>query len=63
VTLPVGVPFPGEFAVTLTATLMGWPTTGLDVVLVIVVVVAASPTVTGVGLPEVSEVASFESPP
>jgi hypothetical protein len=46
VTDPVGVPFPGKTAATVTETTMGSPTTGFDVVPVIEVVVPASPTVT-----------------
>jgi hypothetical protein len=60
-TCPVGVPLPGELALTLTSTVKGWPTTGVTVVLVMSVVVASSPTVTGVAL-EVFEEASFRSP-
>jgi hypothetical protein len=46
VTLPVGVPLPGEFAVTVKATAYGWPTTvAVERSVVIAVVVLALFTV------------------
>jgi hypothetical protein len=61
VTEPVGVPAPGAFAPTWTLTVIGWPTTGFEVVLVIAVEVASFATVTP-ELVDVLEEASLESP-
>ena len=47
-TVPVGAPAPGLTGATFTFTVMGSPTTGLEVVEVIVVVVDAGLTVTSV---------------
>jgi hypothetical protein len=48
-TVPVGTPAPGLTVATSTSTVMGWPTTGFEgEVEVIVVVVDAAPTLTGV---------------
>ena len=47
VTVPVGVPPPGGLAATLTFTEIGSPATNVDAMLVIAVVVASCPTVTG----------------
>ena len=49
VALPVGAPPPGLTGATSTSTVMGWPTAGFEgEVEVIVVVVDAAPTLTGV---------------
>jgi hypothetical protein len=62
VTEPVGVPAPGAFAPTLTLMVIGWPTTGFEVVLVIEVDVTSFATVTS-ELADVLEEASLEFPP
>ena len=61
VTVPVGAPPPGSLAPTSTPTVMGWPTTGPGVVLVMLVVVSSCTTVTAEPV-EVTEEAKFVSP-
>ena len=62
VTLPVGVPLPGESGLTVTSKVMGSPTTGLGVGLAMPVVVLSSLTVTP-RPDEVTEASKFGSPP
>jgi len=63
VTEPEGAATPGpvDSPATCTSTVIGWPTTGLGVIPVMVVALEASPTVTPVAL-EVSEESKFPSP-